>query len=78
MLCWGREWKSFIALEVLGWLPTKHPSCFRTIFCVFFSWIGKVTYIGPAKMVSIDVKHRHDIEIQMIQCFSHGWVTPIC
>lgn len=31
----------------------------------------------PAEMVSIDIQHRHDIEIQMIQHFSHGWVSLI-
>lgn len=45
----------------------KLPSCSRTLFYDLFSlsfrWIEKVTYIGPAKMVSINVQHRHDIEI---------------
>lgn len=63
-------------------LATKLPSCSTNCFLwftwsLFISWIDKKTYIGPAKMVSINIKHRHDIEIQMIQHFSHGWVTPI-
>lgn len=28
-------------------------------------------------MVSIDIKHRHDIEVEMIQHFSHGWVSLV-
>jgi hypothetical protein len=31
----------------------------------------------PAEMVSIDIEYRHDIEIQMIQHFFHGWVSLV-
>lgn len=76
----GEGQRSLVVLECLSWLPTSFlPVLFSMIYSAFLSgWIGKVTYIGPAKMVSIHVKHRHDIEIQMIHHFSHGWVTLIC
>lgn len=39
--------------------------------------IGKAAYVCPAEMVSIDIKHRHDIEVEMIQHLSHGWVSLV-
>lgn len=80
LLWWGAVEVSFVALDHWAGCP-KLPSCSGTVFYDLFSlsldWIGKVTYIGPAEMVSINVKHRHDIEIQMIHHFSHDWITPI-
>lgn len=43
----------------------------------FLNFIGKATYMRPAEMVPINIKHRHDIEVEMIQHFSHGWVSLI-
>jgi hypothetical protein len=74
----GRKWRALLHLDndssyfAVLWLFLWHLQSF------FKNWIGKATYVGPAKMVSINVKHRHNIEIKMIQHFSHDWVTPVC
>lgn len=79
----GEEVKtSSASLESLSGLPTKTPSCsmivFYDLFSPLFNWIGKATYMCPAKMVSVNIKDRHDIEIQTFQHFSHGCITSIC